>query len=71
PNFCGSGVPEYPAMRRRLSPMSERPAPDPKNLLEEWMKWERGEIEPGRLIANLKKAGLRDVLEQLATKAGD
>ncbi len=35
------------------------------------MKWERGEIEPGRLIANLKKAGLRDVLEQLATKAGD
>jgi hypothetical protein len=52
--------------------MPERPAPDPKNLLEEWMKWERGEIEPGRLLANLKKAGMRDVLEDLAAaKAGD
>ena len=36
------------------------------------MKWERGEVDPGRLIANLKKAGLRDVLEELAApKAGD
>ena len=34
------------------------------------MKWERGEIEPGRLLANLKKAGMRDILEDLA-KAGD
>lgn len=50
--------------------MSDRPAPDPSALFEEWMKWERGEVEPGRLIANLKKAGLREVLEDLA-KAGD
>lgn len=52
--------------------MADRPAPEPQSLLEEWMKWERGEIEPGRLIANLKKAGLREVLEELAaTKADD
>lgn len=47
--------------------MSDRPAPDPQSLLDEWMKWERGEIEPGRLIANLKKGGMREVLEALAT----
>jgi hypothetical protein len=59
-------------MRRSLYRMAERPAPDPQNLLAEWMKWERGELEPGRLIANLKKAGMRDVLEQLAAaKASD
>ncbi len=51
--------------------MSDRPAPDPKNLLEEWMKWERGELEPGRLIANLKKGGIKEVLEVLAEKASD
>lgn len=52
--------------------MTERPAPDPTNLLEEWMKWERGEIEPGRLIANLKKEGMRELLEELAAaKASD
>lgn len=51
--------------------MSDRPAPDPNNLLEEWMKWERGEVEPGRLLANLKKGGLKDLLEELAAKASD
>ncbi|MDP1794984.1 MAG: hypothetical protein Q8K63_12695 [Acidimicrobiales bacterium] len=52
--------------------MTDRPAPDVKNLLEEWMKWEKGETEPGRLIANLKKGGLREVLEELAAaKASD
>ena len=52
--------------------MSDRPPPDPSTLLEDWLKWERGEIEPGRLIANLKKGGLREVLEDLAaTKATD
>lgn len=52
--------------------MSDRPAPDPQNLLDEWMKWERGEVEPGRLLANLKKGGLKDLLEELASsKAND
>ena len=53
-------------MDRRLSCMTDRPPPDPQTLLAEWMKWERGEIEPGRLIANLKKEGMREVLENLA-----
>ncbi len=30
------------------------------------MEWERGEETPGRVIANLKTSGLREVLEQLA-----
>lgn len=51
--------------------MSDRPAPDPKTLLDEWMKWERGEVEPGRLIANLKKSGIREVLEELAAEGTD
>lgn len=50
--------------------MSERPEPDPADLLEEWLKWERGELEPGRLIANLKKGGLRELLEKVAQPSG-
>lgn len=46
--------------------MVDRPAPDPAALLEEWMQWERGEVEPGRLIANLKKGGMRELLEEVA-----
>ncbi|HUR78852.1 MAG TPA: hypothetical protein VMZ22_12965 [Acidimicrobiales bacterium] len=49
--------------------MADRPPPDPHALLDEWMKWERGETEPGRLIANLKKGGMREVLEELAAAA--
>lgn len=33
------------------------------------MEWEKGESTPGRVMADLKKAGLRDVLEQLAADA--
>lgn len=29
------------------------------------MEWENGETPPGRVISNLKTAGLRDVLEAL------
>ncbi len=47
----------------------DRPPPDPAKLLAYWNEWERGDIPPGRLIANLKTAGLPDVLEQLATAA--
>lgn len=49
--------------------MADRPPPDPASLLEEWMQWERGELEPGRLIANLKKGGMKEVLEALAANA--
>jgi len=33
------------------------------------MAFENGEEEPGRVLANLKKGGLRDVLETLAAAA--
>ena len=49
--------------------MAELVAPDPVKLLKAWMEWEKGEEMPGQVLANLKKAGLRDVLEQLAAAA--
>lgn len=45
----------------------DRPPPDPAKLLDAWMEWERGETPPGRVISNLKTAGLRELLEQLAS----
>jgi hypothetical protein len=42
------------------------PPPDPQKMLAYWMEWERGEVPPGRVMSNLKTAGLRPVLEQLA-----
>jgi hypothetical protein len=47
----------------------DRPPPDPRKLLDEWMEWERGEATPGRVMANLKTGGIRDLLEVLATQA--
>lgn len=44
----------------------EAPAPDVAKLQQYWEAWERGEETPGRTIANLKTAGLRQLLEQLA-----
>jgi len=41
----------------------DRPPPDPAKLLAHWMDWERGDELPGRVLANLKTAGLRDLLE--------
>jgi hypothetical protein len=36
------------------------------------MEWEKGETPPGRVIANLKTGGLRDLLEAIVAKeAGD
>jgi hypothetical protein len=42
------------------------PPPDPKKLLNYWMEWEKGETPPGKVISNLKTAGMRELLEQLA-----
>jgi hypothetical protein len=47
----------------------DRPPADPAKLLASWMEWETGESTPGRVMANLKTAGLRDVLEHLAQSA--
>lgn len=44
----------------------EIPPADPSKLLAQWMEFENGEAPPGRVLANLKTGGLRDVLEHLA-----
>ncbi len=48
----------------------ELPPPDPKKLLAHWMEWEKGETTPGKVMSNLKNAGMRELLEQLAAAAG-
>ena len=44
----------------------ERPAPDLSKLITAWQEFERGEEAPGKVLANLKTAGLADVLQQLS-----
>jgi hypothetical protein len=46
----------------------DRPAPDPGKLLAQWMEWETGETTPGRVMANMKTGGLRDLLEALVAQ---
>ena len=43
----------------------EVPTPDPSKLLQSWMEWERGEVTPGRVMANMKTGGMRVLLEEL------
>lgn len=43
----------------------ERPAPDITKVLAAWESWEKGEESPGRVMANMKTAGLDDVLREL------
>ena len=43
----------------------ERPAPDLSKLVAAWQEFERGEETPGKVLANLKTAGLADVLDEL------
>ena len=47
----------------------DRPPPEPAKLLAAWMEWEKGEAPPGRVLTNLKTAGLRDVLDALVAQA--
>lgn len=42
---------------------ADRPPPDPAKLLAHWMEWEAGDTPPGRVLANLKTGGLRELLE--------
>ncbi|CAN5777472.1 hypothetical protein BH20ACT4_BH20ACT4_14170 [soil metagenome] len=44
----------------------ERPAPDLVKLIAAWEAFEAGEESPGKVLANLKTAGLSEVLGQLA-----
>lgn len=43
----------------------EPPAPDLDKLMAAWEEWERGEQAPGKVLANLKTAGLPAVLRAL------
>ncbi|MBK5223107.1 MAG: hypothetical protein JJE52_09560 [Acidimicrobiia bacterium] len=47
----------------------DRPPPDAAKLLATWMEWEKGDSTPGRVMADLKKGGMREVLEHLANPA--
>ena len=49
--------------------MAERPPPDPTKLLALWMDWEKGNVNPGDLVKNLKRGGLRELLEELAARS--
>ncbi len=48
----------------------EVPPPDPRKLLQAWMEWETGDVTPGRVMANLKTGGLRELLEGLVEAGG-
>jgi len=41
----------------------DTPPPDPAALLATWMEWERGETTPGKVLADLKRGGMRQLLE--------
>jgi hypothetical protein len=43
----------------------EQPQPDMDKMLLAWQIWEKGEEMPGKTLANLKTAGLDEVLKQL------
>jgi hypothetical protein len=51
--------------------MAEHPPPDASKLLAQWMEWERGDSQPGELVKNLKRGGLRELLEEIAGPAKD
>jgi hypothetical protein len=39
------------------------PPPEPAKLLAFWLEWERGQTPPGQTLSNLKKGGMRELLE--------
>jgi hypothetical protein len=43
----------------------DQPAPDLSKLLAAWEAFEAGEELPGKVLANLKTAGLPQVLKEL------
>ncbi len=49
--------------------MEPRLPPDPNKLLTAWMEWEKGEAPPGRVLSNLKTAGMRELLDALVEAA--
>ena len=45
--------------------MASRAPGDPRELLSVWMEWEEGKTTPGKVMSDLKRAGLRELLEVL------
>ena len=43
--------------------MADRPPVDPAALLASWMEWEKGALPPGKVMSELKRGGLRELLE--------
>jgi hypothetical protein len=43
----------------------EAPPPDLAKIVAAWESWELGEEAPGKVLANMKTAGLADVLREL------
>lgn len=48
--------------------MDRRPG-DPRELLRIWIEWEDGEATPGKMISDLKKKGMRELLDFLSEQA--
>jgi hypothetical protein len=44
----------------------EQPQPDLTKIIAAWEEFEKGEESPGRVLANMKTAGLDVVLAELA-----
>jgi hypothetical protein len=49
----------------------DRPPPDARKLLAYWEEWERGETPPGKVLANLKTAGMPELLRTLADERSE
>jgi hypothetical protein len=45
------------------APPEGRPLAEPEKLLAAWMAWERGDVTPGQTLADLKRGGMRELLE--------
>jgi hypothetical protein len=48
-----------------LADVPDRVVAEPAKMLEYWMEWEKGVTPPGRVISNLKTAGMKELLEAL------
>ncbi|MBA3286719.1 MAG: hypothetical protein H0U21_01665 [Acidimicrobiia bacterium] len=46
----------------------DRPAPDLQKLVIAWEQFEAGQEAPGKVLANLKTAGLAEVLRELVDR---
>jgi hypothetical protein len=47
----------------------DKPATDTAKLLGYWEEWEKGETPPGKVLANLKTAGMPELLRSLIEDA--